>query len=64
MTPPPKKQAKATKDPNDPVPVLFKGEGPRVLHDTYRFTPDETTLVPRALADKLADEDPALYEVA
>ena len=65
MTPTPKKKPQATKDTAE-VALLFKGEGPRVLHTgpEYRFTPNETTLIPRELAEKLAAEDPDLYEVA
>lgn len=64
MTPtPPKKQAKKDTDAGA-RDVIFHGEGPRVLEDRYYFTPGEKTLVPRALAEKLAAEDPDLYEVA
>ena len=64
MTPAPKKQPKAQQDPE--VALLFKGEGPRVLHvgPEYRFTPGETTTLPRELAERLAAEDPDHYEVA
>lgn len=69
MTPtPPKKQAKTTKDATEAIEVTYKGEGARTLYahggTEYRFSPGETTLVPRALAEKLAAEDPSLYEVA